>query len=270
VLQAAPQSIGFTVMGGINAIELGRPREGLQILQRLDARHIPMSEQQASVYWGFVDYAEHDLAMIQQESNGGRIPKGSALVPLADSAAVRREVEERIRQADPDELAGAQCDILELRAHGSVTAASALLVRLAVARGPTAAADVSVMPCFWNLYSTHYYAGRLEEARVAYEKVVTEDTTDVKAHAALAAIAVRLGDSTTLERQRRWLSASDHELAFLGLARVAVLEGRRAEAVALVHQALDRGLERHFLHLDPDLEPLRDYPPFRELMRFRG
>ncbi len=221
VLQAAPQSIGFTVLGGINAIELGRPREGLEILERLDARRIPLSEQQASVYWGFVHYAEHDLAMIQQDSNGGRIPEGSVLAALADSAAVRRQVDQEIRRADPDELAGTQCDILELRAHGSATAASALLVRLAVARGPAAAADVADTPCFWNLYSTHYYAGRLEEARVAYEKAVKEDTTDVKAHAALAAIAARLGDSTTLERQRRWLSASDDERCVPRAARVS-------------------------------------------------
>ncbi len=68
VLKVAPQSIGFTVLGGIDAIELGRPREALDILQRLDADRIPLSEQQASIYWGFLDYARHDLAMIQQDS----------------------------------------------------------------------------------------------------------------------------------------------------------------------------------------------------------
>ena len=73
-----------------------------------------------------------------------------------------------------------------------------------------------------------------------------------------------------LEGQRRWLSASDQRLRSSALARIAAFEGRKAEAVSFLHQALDRGLERHFLHLDPDLEPLRDYPPFRELMRFRG
>ena len=270
VLEAAPQSIGFTVLGGINAIELGRPREGLDILRRFDARHIPMSEQQSAIYWDFVHYAEHDLAMIQQDSNGGRIPRGSLLTALADSVAVRRAVDEELQHADTPELAGNQCAVMELRAHGSATAASALLERIAVARGPAAAAQVDDTPCLWNLYSPHYYAGRLEEARAAYEKRVASDTSDAKAHAALAAIAARLGDSTGLARQRRWLRAQDQGLALIGLARIAVLEGRQAEAVSLVRQALDRGLERHFLHLDPDLEPLRDYPPFRELMRFKG
>jgi TolB-like protein len=270
VLQAAPQSIGFTVLGGIDAIELGRPREGLAILQRFDPNRIPLSEQQAGIYWGFVAYAEHDLAMIQQDSNGGRIPAGSVLAPLADSAAVRRSVERQLQHPDPSELAGDQCAVMELRAHGSAAAASVLLERLAIARGPAAAAEVGDTPCFWNLYSPHYYAGRLEEARAAYEKRVEADTADVKAHAALATIAAREGDSTRLEAQRRWLTAHDEALAYLARARIAVIQGDPAQAVSLLRQALDRDLERHFLHLDPDLDPLRDYPPFRELMRFKG
>ena len=146
VLQAAPQSIGFTVLGGIDAIELGRPREGLAILQRFDPDRIPLSEQQAYIYWGFLAYAKHDLAMIQQDSNGGRIPAGSVLAPLADSAAVRRDIERQLEHPDPSELAGDQCAVLELRAHGSATAASVLMERIAVARGPAAAAEVGTPP----------------------------------------------------------------------------------------------------------------------------
>jgi hypothetical protein len=270
VLQTAPQSIGFTVLGGIDAIELGRPREGLAILQRFDAERIPLTEQQAGIYWDFLDYAKHDLAMIQQDSNGGRILAGSVLARLADSAAVRRRIEKQLQHPDSPELAGDQCAVMELRAHGSAAAASALLERIAVARGPAAAAEVEDTPCFWNLYSPSYYAGRLEEARAAYAKRVEADTADVKAHAALATIAAREGDSPTLEAQRRWLAAHDQPLAYLARARIAVIQGDRAQAVSLLRQALDRDLERHFLHLDPDLDPLRDYPPFRELMRFKG
>jgi tetratricopeptide (TPR) repeat protein/TolB-like protein len=270
VLRAVPHSIGATVLGGIDAIELGRPREGLEILQRFDARHLPMSDQQAAIYWSFVGYAEHDLAMIRQEENGGRIPNGSVLARLADSAAVRREVEASILHPDPGALPGNQCAVMELGAHGSPTAAAALMERIAVARGPGLAAEVYDTPCLWNLYSPHYYAGRLDEARAAYERRVAADTADVKAHAALAAIAARRGDAAVVERERSWLGAHDEALAYLGRARIAVLEGHADEAVSLVRQALDRAVERHFLHLDPDLEPLRGYPPFRELMRFRG
>jgi tetratricopeptide (TPR) repeat protein len=189
---------------------------------------------------------------------------------VADSAAVRRGIERELQHPDPSELAGDQCAVLELRAHGSAAAASALMERIAVARGPAAAAEVADTPCFWNLYSPSYYAGRLEEAKAAYETRVEADTADVKAHAALATIAAREGDSTTLEAQRRWLTAHDDALAYLARARIAVVQGDPAQAVSLLRQALERDLERHFLHLDPDLDPLRDYPPFRELMRFKG
>jgi hypothetical protein len=49
-----------------------------------------------------------------------------------------------------------------------------------------------------------------------------------------------------------------------------VLRNDRERAVALLRQAFDQGLRgRMFLHLDPDFEPLRDYPPYRELIRPR-
>jgi hypothetical protein len=270
VLQSAPQSVAFTVLGGIDAIELGRPREGLAILQRLDARQIPMSEHQAGIYWGFVSYAKHDLAMIEQDSNGGRIPPGSVLADLADSAAVERQVEEDLEHPETPELPGRQCAAMELRAHGSVTAGVALLDRIAAARGPVAAAEVEDTPCLWGLYSPHYYAGRLLEARAAYERRVAGDPHDVKAHAALAAIAARLRDSTALDAQLRWLETRQEAFAYFGRAKVAALQGEAGLAVSLLREALRRNLERHFLHLDPDLDPLKDYPPFRDLMRFRG
>jgi tetratricopeptide (TPR) repeat protein len=270
LLQAGPQSIGATVLGAIDAIELGRPREAIEILHRFDARRLPLSDQQAAIYWDFTGYAEHDLAMIAQDSNGGRIPAGSVLASVADSGAVARALEGALQHPDNPDLPGDQCTVMELGAHGSAAASKALLERIAEARGPKAAADVEDTPCLWNLYSPHYYAGRFEEARAAYERRVAADTADVKAHGALAAIAARLGDSTALEAQLRWLAASDHCLAYLARARIAVIRGNPAEAVALLRQALERDVERHWLHLDPDLAPLRGYPPFRELMRFRG
>jgi hypothetical protein len=38
----------------------------------------------------------------------------------------------------------------------------------------------------------------------------------------------------------------------------------------LLHQAFERGRGgRIFLHLDPDFELLRDYPPYQELMQVK-
>jgi hypothetical protein len=279
VLAIAPHSVGFTVLGGINAIELGRPREGLAILLGLDADRVPLSDQQRRIYWSFVGYAYHDLGDFRKQLDvGARISDEAeanvrALAGLGDSGAVRRVVSGWLEHADSTGVAfdKAECAALELRAHGAPATAAALLEEIVARRGPGRTAEAEAGPCLWNLFTVHYYAGHWQEARAAYARRLSEDSTDVKAHAAMAALAVRRGDRVELEQQTSWLARHDDRgLARLGLARVAALQGRREDAVALLARALKRGLERHFLHIDPDLESLRDYPPYQELMRPKG
>jgi hypothetical protein len=54
-------------------------------------------------------------------------------------------------------------------------------------------------------------------------------------------------------------------------ARIAALLGDSARAVTLLQQAFDEGLMfRMFIHLDPDLESLRDLPGYRRLFALAG
>ena len=51
-------------------------------------------------------------------------------------------------------------------------------------------------------------------------------------------------------------------------ARIQALLGEREAAVALLREAIARGYPHmHALHTDVDLEALRDYPPFQDLLR---
>ena len=53
-------------------------------------------------------------------------------------------------------------------------------------------------------------------------------------------------------------------------ARIAAVKGDREGAVALIHQALREGYARlHSLHAEHDLESLRDFPAFREILEPR-
>ena len=106
------------------------------------------------------------------------------------------------------------------------TAASALMERIAVARSPAAAAEVEDTPCLWNLYSPHYYAGRLEEAKRRTRSGWRPTRPTSRPMPPSPPSPLGSGDSTTLEAQRRWLSAHDEALAYLGLARIAVVQGR--------------------------------------------
>jgi len=284
VLAVAPHSVAFTVLAGINAIELSRPREALAILQRFDARHAPLGPAQRSVYWDFVGYAYHALSDFRRElltarETAGldpslRLEEARALAALGDTAAAGRLAESWLARPDPGfrlyEGEMALCVALELRAHGHPAAATALVHRAAEAYRARGAAAMGEGPCLWNLFSAAYYDGRWADAAAGYARQEASDTDNPKLHAALAALAVHRGDREALEREHRWLAAHPGSTAALGLARVAALQGRRDEAVQLLRRALEGDVERHFLHLDPDLESLRDYPPYQELLRPRG
>ena len=110
VLRAVPHSIAYTVLGGIDAIELGRPREGMQILQQFDARHVPMSEQQAEklrsrlrqkdaalVCWGSWPRCEARLSVHSSVWTGlgqghGRLQDRRVVVDVVRGTAPRRSV----------------------------------------------------------------------------------------------------------------------------------------------------------------------------------
>jgi hypothetical protein len=58
-----------------------------------------------------------------------------------------------------------------------------------------------------------------------------------------------------------------------GRARIAALLGDREEATALLRPALDQGHDYGYtvwVHRDPDLESLHDFPPCQELVRPKG
>jgi len=47
--------------------------------------------------------------------------------------------------------------------------------------------------------------------------------------------------------------------------------GERDEAVELLRRAFAQGLAYGlWIHVDPDLEPLRGYPPYEEIVRPKG
>ena len=56
-----------------------------------------------------------------------------------------------------------------------------------------------------------------------------------------------------------------------GRTRIAALQGEPELAVQRLREALAQGYGNVYgIHLDMSLEPLRDYPPFQELLRPKG
>jgi hypothetical protein len=276
-LDASPRSAEFTILGAVVALEHLRPHAGLEILRRVDPVKIGLKGFLLDVYMSWLGMTYHMLGDYRQE-----LASGDSLSALAGLGRVDEAVRVALAalsephsdgDAWPTPMATV-CGALELRAHGHPDAARQVLERVVAWYGNGGVNDATRddFPCSGPHFSAFYYTGRWNQARAGYQHMLERDSTSVKAHAALGALAVRRGDNVEADRMDAWLARQTRSpVASYFRARMAALKGDRERAVALLHHALDIGLRgRMFLHLDPDFEALRDYPPYRELIRPDG
>jgi len=121
----------------------------------------------------------------------------------------------------------------------------------------------------------HYQNENWDEAVGVFQALAQDTSAMLDALGARGAAAARHGDTESARTISR-------ELADLGLpylegantlwrARIAALLGEKDEAINLLRRAFGEGVEYGIsLHADMDLESLRDYAPFVELMRPKG
>jgi tetratricopeptide (TPR) repeat protein len=286
-LDASPRSAVFTILGAVIALEHLRPRDGLEILRRVDPDKLGMKGFLLHVYMDWLGMSYHMLGDYQQElatarkkidgteEPGTRIPALAALGrPDEAERLALADLPARHTQDDPWPAPMAtECAALELRAHGHPEAARRIWERVIAWYGTEGINDATRddFPCARPLFNAFYYTGRWDQARAGYQHLLETDTSNtasMKAHGALGALAVRRGDQVEADRMDAWLAARPENSALHFRARLAALRGDRERAVTLLRKAFDLGLRgRMFLHLDPDFEGLRDYPPYRELIR---
>jgi serine/threonine protein kinase/tetratricopeptide (TPR) repeat protein len=188
---------------------------------------------------------------------------------------------------------------LELLAHGYHEAASGALERTdtpgetmqlagleLLAHGyPEAASDALEQSLKWyqeqhgeHEYAyarTLYFTGRWDESKTLFEKLASEDRENIDYQGYLGVIAVREGNTNSALSISEWLEKLDRPYLFgshtLWRARIAARLGEHALSVSLLREAFRQGASYGlWLHRDFDLEPLRDYKPFLELLEPRG
>ena len=268
-LESVPRSLYFTILGSVVALEHLRPEESLEILKRPDVEKLGFSEN--SLYNSWLGMTYHMLGDYRRElAVSGHAGALAALgrVTEAEQEATRA-LPAQHTSGDPWPVPmSSECTALELQAHGHPEAARRIRERIIAWYG-TAINDATRddTPCMAAYFSVFYYAGRWDAARAGYELLLAKDSTSIKAHAALGALAVRRGDLAEAERMEAWLAAHEGARTSRARARMAALRGQRQRAVDLLREAFEQRLAgRMFLHLDPDFESLRDFPPYRELL----
>jgi tetratricopeptide (TPR) repeat protein len=128
--------------------------------------------------------------------------------------------------------------------------------------------------CREQLAYAYYGVGRWPGARILAEGLLKEDPENVNYLRMCGALASKRGDreealriSKRLEEIKRpylWGLPAYHR------ACIASLLGEKEAAVRLLREAVSQGMYYGYLYLIMDLEPLRDYPPFKELIRPKG
>jgi hypothetical protein len=120
-----------------------------------------------------------------------------------------------------------------------------------------------------------YVLQRWDVAAAVFAALAADSADLVDALGHQGAIAARQGDAESARRFASELASVDlprvHGWNTYWRAKISALLGEEVEAVALLRRSFSEG-NRYgiWLHRDPDLESLRDYPPFQELMEPEG
>jgi len=282
----------------LDAMRLGRPREAVQILESLDPAHGWIRDWPA--YWSYLGQGYHMLGNYRAELRtyrrglasapdylGARIPGLRALAALGRLQELRVALEEATgRGQSPGvgwlyHVAGT-----ELMAHGSRDSGLAVLRRgigLLRRSGSTAGNSAGLS---WRyslgqlLYDSGDGAGCAAVWGASWDSRLAAVLELFERPCHPATLAARRGDwseaDRLLEAEGRNVQRSDALSLALwrtAQARVAAISGDRERAVELLRQAIPiLGFAEEFVrwHSDVDLETLRDYPPFQDLLRPRG
>lgn len=206
-----------------------------------------------------------------------RIVEVQALAAMGRLSEVDRVVGEALGLA-PAPFSHSQVMVLgalELRAHGHHDAARKLASRLVDwlnAQPPENAKRHGVGAA---LSRALLLAERWEEVKPHFDALVKEDPSHVLVLGTVGVLAARRGEKSEARRVSETLRLLErphlHGEQTLARAKIAAQLGEKDRAVELLRDAFAEGVWwEQSLHADLDLEPLRGYPPYEELIRPKG
>ena len=287
------------------ALALNRPREMAAALTQLGPDRGLFRGW--SVYWFYLSFAHHLVGDHRRELKdaleGRRRHPGELTVLAAEVRALAAlgrtaDVTERLAEAPslPPQPGWSPADIgllaaFELAAHdhrADAPAAGMWAVRWLESRPST---EVRSAAHRFRLAIAYYLTGQPDAAqrlleRLASERIDPRDAAGMRWMAAitgdqpdrltflgfLGVVAAREGKRDEALRLDRTLQAMSPRYVYgrhtMWRGRIHAVLGEREAAVALVQEAFAQGYSQGgVMHLYPSLWSLRDYPPFRELLR---
>jgi tetratricopeptide (TPR) repeat protein len=163
----------------------------------------------------------------------------------------------------------------ELRLHGYQEAFKDMAGRAVEWHRERLAGKEAAEPQRYNLAEALYVAEQWKEAAALIEKLRSEKPDDIDYLGYGGALAARRGDKEDALKISEELKKIDRPFIFgeqtYWRARIAALLGMKEEAVELLRQSFSQGKYYDvFIIQEADLDPLRDFAPFKELMKPKG
>ncbi len=288
LVQLAPRS-GWSYAQASGALRLGRAREAVQILVRIDPQRGWYKGW--SAYWTVLTAARHMLgeheAELQDARRGRRqYPEGLSILAseVRALAALGRvaELDEALRMSSalPPEPGMTAGDVLriaaaELDAHGYAEHARPVLGRALAWYGSRPPEEGRTELARRGFAQSLYQASRYGDARELNLGLVEEFPENLEYQASLSLCDVgannRVSAQAVLEKMRRISGPYVNGAQIYAAARIAAALGQREESVILLRQAFAQGHAYDLeLHAAPEFRSLRGYRPFEERLRSKG
>jgi len=265
------------------------PWEAVKVLSQIDPEGILMKDW-APAYWWVLTWSYHMLDRHDKElkaAQRGRrqcpeniyvlnyeLKAQAAMGRLAEISKLIEENSVKLPQEDRNQgwlmISAGQ----ELKIHGFKKESLQLLEKAIKWYGTRPNEEAKTKDYRSEMAAAFYFAESWEEARGLYEGLLKEEPENMDYLGFGGALAARRGDreeALRISRQledikKPYLLGSNTYLR----ACIAALLGEKKNAVSLLREALAQGRSYWDLYIDVDFESLRDFSPFKELIKPKG
>lgn len=282
----APEDYVLNYLMGFEALRLNRPQETVDTFLKIE---IPEFVNRTEVgAWRFRVLAEahHVLGEYLKELEVAnkaqdyfpdnidlRVERIRALAALGRIQEVLEGIDESLAMTQPPDAPGVIMleAVQELLAHGYLDESKEIANRAVSwhqSQIPEEASSEKNRSC---LAYALYIAEQWESAQKLYNELNEEFPDQVEYKGFLGRLAARMGSKKEALQLSEELAGIEQPYLFgahtYSRACIASLLGEQEQAVELLLEAFAQGRPFGvYLHRDMDLEPLRDYPPFQELL----
>ncbi len=282
----APEDYVLNYLIGFEAIRLNRPQETVDTFKKIEIPEFVNSYEVGAWRFKVIAKAHHILGEYLKEfeniSQGQdyfpdnislHVGRVRALAALGRVQEVVEAIEKSLTLTQQPEAPG---EIMleaaqELRAHGYLNESKEIANRAVSWYQSRVSEEAVGEKQRSDLAFALYVAEQWENSKKLFKNLAEEHPGNMEYRAFLGRLAARL------ENRKEALKISD-ELAKIeqpylfgahtySRACIASLLGEQEQAVVLLREAFTQGRPYGtYLHRDIDLEPLREYPPFQELL----